>query len=281
MFIYFNGKIVSSEECVVSPLDHGFLYGHGLFETMRSYKGRVFRLLDHMKRMETSAGYLGWPILPDREVFAEAVDSVLAANNLPDASVRLTVSRGIGAARPDAASCGQPTIAVYASPLPKPLPAAGWSLTTVSLRRNLSSPLVKIKSANYLDNMLARAEAKKRGAHEAIMLNTDGFVAEGSMSNIFIVSNGQLITPDDESGILSGITRNAVILLAQAAGITVEERKVNPEELAEADEIFLTSSIMEVIPVTVLDGRPVGHAPVPGVTTLMLAQSYRKLAESE
>lgn len=281
MFIYFNGKIVSSEECVVSPFDHGFLYGHGLFETMRSYKGRVFRLLDHMKRMEASAGYLGWPVLPEREVFFEAINSVLAANKLQDASVRLTVSRGIGAVRPDAASCGQPTLAVYASHLPKPLPAAGWILTTVSLRRNLSSPLVKIKSANYLDNMLARAEAKKRGAHEAIMLNTNGHVAEGSMSNIFIVSNGRLITPDDESGILPGITRNAVIQLAQAAGITVEVRKVNPEELAEADEIFLTSSVMEVIPVTVLDGRPVGHEPVPGETTLMLAHSYRKLAESE
>ncbi|WP_371371586.1 aminotransferase class IV [Sporomusa aerivorans] len=281
MFIYFNGRIVSSDECVVSPLDHGFLYGHGLFETMRAYGGRIFRLEDHLGRLEDSAGTLNWPVLPAREELSKAIDKVLQINNLPEASVRLTLSRGIGASRPDAASCGQPTVAVYASLLPQPLPPAGWSSATVKLRRNLSSPLVSIKSANYLDNMLARAEARQLGAHEAIMLNTNGSVAEGSMSNIFLVAAGRLITPHEMSGILPGITRRVVIELAHSADIPVEEREVEVEELAGADEIFLTSSIMEVIPVTVLDGRPVGAQPVPGAVTLRLARLYRELANRE
>lgn len=279
MFIYFNGRIVSAAECVVSPFDHGFLYGHGLFETMRVYQGRVFRLENHLERLEVSASALGWPVLPGRTELSKAVRDVLQKNRLSDASVRLTLTRGIGASRPDAASCGQPTVAIYASLLPQPLPPAGWSLATVKLRRNLSSPLVSIKSANYLDNMLARAEARQMGAHEAIMLNTDGLVAEGSMSNIFMVTAGRLITPDKQSGILPGITRQVVIELAQAAGIPVAERQIKPAELAAADEIFLTSSIMEVIPVTVLDRQPVGGRPVPGAVTLQLARLYKELAE--
>ncbi|SMC83937.1 aminotransferase class IV [Sporomusa malonica] len=281
MIIYFNGRLVSSEECIVSPLDHGFLYGHGLFETMRAYNGRIFRLQDHLKRLEEAAEYLGWPEIPKRMELGKAIDSVLKANHLHDASVRLTLSRGIGTARPDLASCGQPTVAVFASPLPQPLPPEGWQVAIVKLRRNLSSPLVRIKSANYLDNMLAKAEARRHNAQEAIMLNTDGFVAEGSMSNIFFVTGNQLVTPDDNSGILPGVTRRIIIELAQLAGIPVEIRQVNPEELAGADEIFLTSSIMEVIPVTAVNGQPIGDKPAIGAMTAKLQMLYRELAEKE
>ncbi|HWR43332.1 aminotransferase class IV [Sporomusa sp.] len=281
MVIYFNGRLVSAGNCIVSPLDHGFLYGHGLFETMRAYRGRVFRLEEHLKRLTEAAEYLCWPEIPGQAELSEAINSVLLQNHLQDASIRLTLSRGIGAARPDPTSCGQPTVVVYASPLPQPLPPEGWCVATVKLRRNLSSPLVRIKSANYLDNMLAKAEAKCHNAQEAIMLNTDGFVAEGSMSNIFFVTGGRLITPDDDSGILPGVTRRVTIELAQATGIPVEMRQVTPGELAGADEIFLTSSIMEIIPVTVFDGNPIGATLAAGTITAKLQALYREIAEKE
>lgn len=281
MIIYFNGRLVSASEAVLAPVDHGFLYGHGLFETMRVYHGRVFRLREHINRLEAAADFLGWPKLPPYAELSDAITSVLNRNQLTDASVRLTCSRGQGTPRPDPGSCGQPAIVVFASPLP--LPPAGWSVTTVALRRNLSSPLVSIKSANYLDNILAKQTARAKGTEEALMLNTDGFVAEGSMSNVFMASKGRLITPDIHSGILPGITRSTIIELAKAAGMIVEERQVSPEELAAADEIFLTSSIMEVIPVKMLDGCPVGKLQTAeqGYFTVKLQQLYRELTEKE
>lgn len=282
MSIYFNGRLISADEAVVAPVDHGFLYGHGLFETMRAYNGRIFRLQEHLNRLEAAADYLRWPKLPTQAELGAAITSVLNNNQLKDASVRLTLSRGQGTPRPDPGSCGQPTITVFASPLPPPLPPEGWCIATVTLRRNLSSPLVKIKSANYLDNILAKQEAKDQGAQEALMLNTAGFVAEGSMSNLFFVAAGNLITPDENSGILPGITRNCIIELAQAAGMPVEVRPVKPEELTEADEIFLTSSVMEVIPVKMLDGCPIGRQQiVPGCVTVRLKKLYRECTKKE
>jgi branched-chain amino acid aminotransferase group I len=282
MIIYYNGRLITADEPAISPFDHSFLYGHGLFETMRVYNGKVFRLTQHLTRLQEAADFLHWPKLPDQEEVGNSIMKVLERNTLTNASVRLTLSRGMGASRPDPGSCGQPSIAVFASPLPPPLPDEGWDIATVTLKRNLSSPLVKIKSANYLDNILAKAEAKSQGAHEALMLNTDGFVAEGSMSNLFLVTQGRLITPDNNSGILPGITRACIIELAHAAGIPVEERQVKPEELAGADEIFLTSSIMEVIPVRMLDSCLIGkgHTGI-GCITTKLIELYRGLTDKE
>ena len=282
MMIYCNGRLISADQPVISPLDHSFLYGHGLFETMRAYNGKVFRLKQHLQRLEASATFLHWPELPSQEEISQAIVSVLDSNRLPNASVRLTLSRGMGAPRPDPGCCGQPSVLVYASPLPPPLPAEGWQVATVTLRRNLSSPLVTIKSANYLDNMLAKTEAKAKGAQEALMLNTDGFVAEGSMSNLFLVAKGRLITPDENSGILPGITRSCIIELANLNGIPVEVRRVRPEELTKAEEIFLTSSVMEVIPVNMLDGCLIGknHTEAGGITA-RLVNLYRELTEKE
>lgn len=281
MIIYFNGSLVAADDNILCPLDHSFLYGHGLFETMRVYQGKVFRLGDHLERLKTAAALLGWPEIPGRIALSNAIQGVLHRNQLDNASIRLTLSRGIGDARPEAASCGQPTVIVFASPLPPPLPPEGWRVATVKLRRNLTSPLVSIKSANYLDNMLAKAEAKRQNCQEALMLNTDGFVAEGSMCNIFLAASGRLITPDEYSGILPGVTRRVILELAQASGIPIEIRQVRPDELTTADEIFLTSSIMEVIPVTVLDGRPIGVKPAAGAVTAQLQRLYRELAEKE
>jgi len=278
MIIYFRGRLISADELVVSPLDHGFLYGHGLFETMRVYKGKLFKGEAHFRRLEAAAALLDWPELPCQAELTAAINGVLQHNNLQEASIRLTLSRGIGTARPDPASCGDLTIAVFVAPLPPPLPPTGWNIATVNLRRNLSSPLVKIKSANYLDNILAKAEAKILGAQEAVMLNTDELVAEGSMSNIFLVKAGRLITPDENSGILPGITRSTVIELAQAENIPIEIRKVKEEELDEADEIFMTSSIMEVIPVRTFNGRVVGNnVETPGIITTRIRELYREI----
>lgn len=281
MMMYCNGRLISADQPVISPFDHSFLYGHGLFETMRTYNGKVFRLKQHLQRLEAAAAFLHWPELPSQEELSQAIVSVLDSNQISDASVRLTLSRGRGAPRPDPESCGQPSVLVYASPLP-PLPVNGWAVATVTLQRNLSSPLVTIKSANYLDNMLAKIEAKAKGAQEALMLNTDGFVAEGSMSNLFLVAKGRLITPDENSGILPGITRSCIIELAKLEGIPIEVRPVRPQELTEAEEIFLTSSVMEVIPVTMLDGCLIGknHTVAGGITT-RLANLYRELTEKE
>ena len=281
MIVYYNGRLVSADEPVISPLDHSFLYGHGLFETMRTYQGRVFRLGEHLARLQAAAALLAWPALPEMAELIAAIDGVLTSNQLADASIRLTLSRGSGRPRPDPASCGQPSVAIFASPLPPPLPPDGWSAATVSLKRNLSSPLVKIKSANYLDNILAKSEAKAQGAQEALMLNTAGFVAEGSMSNVFLVKQGRLITPDEDSGILPGITRRCVLELAGTLAIPAEVRPVRPVELAEAEEIFLTSSVMEVIPVSKLNGCPVGRQRVPGRLTASLQSAYSQLTAKE
>lgn len=282
MIIYYNGRFISAGEGVVAPVDHGFLYGHGLFETMRAYGGRVFRLKEHLIRLDNAAQFLRWPKLPSHDELGDAIAGVLSQNQLLNASVRLTLSRGPGTPRPDPGSCAQPTVTVFASPLPPPLPPSGWCIATVALRRNLSSPLVAIKSANYLDNILAKQEAAAQGAQEALMLNTDGFVAEGSMSNLFLVSAGRLITPNRDSGILPGITRGVIIELAQSAGIRVEERRVKPEELTQADEVFLTSSVMELIPVKMIDGCPVGRQQPPNCPlTSRLTELYRQTAKKE
>lgn len=272
--IYVNGRLVDETEAVLSALDHGFLYGHGLFETMRAYNGKVFCLDAHLERLEYGMRILGWTEIPGRRDLSEAVYGTLAANGLKEASVRLTLSRGIGAPRPDAATCGSPTVVVFAGPVAARASTVeeGWKVVTVSLRRNLSSPLCKIKSANYLDNMLARSEARQQGAQEGIMLNTDGYLAEGTMSNIFLVSSGKLITPDAGSGILPGITRDVVIKLARRLSITTEERAVLPVEMDKADEIFLTSSIMEIIPVICCNQ----HSLIKGNITALLAKAYQE-----
>ncbi len=281
--IYLNGSLVSGNTAALSPYDHGFLYGHGLFETMRSYRGKVFRLQSHLGRLANSMSMLGWPQFASDEEFEAAIHDTLAANQLSEASVRLTVSRGVGPARPDAASCGKPTVMVFALPyvpLSQECYEEGWSLATVGIRRNLSSPLYSIKSANYLDNLLAKTEAQQRGAREALILNTAGNIAEGTMSNIFFVIAGKLVTPDLASGILPGVTRAVVLELALQAGLLVEDRPVSPKEISEATEVFLTSSLVEIIPVTMLDSHKIGDGR-PGGITRKLSTLYREQVKIE
>ncbi len=280
-WIYVNDKLVLEKEATISPFDHGFLYGHALFETMRVYQGKVFCLTEHLRRLHDSSKRLGWPEWFNAENLAAAIYQTLEKNKLQDASVRLTVSRGIGASRPDPSTCSQVTIIVFTYPL-QPFSTTvyeqGWSLAQSSIRRNLTSPLCGLKVGNYLDNILAKAQAKEKGADEALLLNTKGTVAEGTMCNVFLVVDDQLITPDEDSGLLPGITRNCVLELARNARIKVEERQVDPDELLTSSEMFITSSLLEIMPVTRLDQRMVGDGR-PGPITKFLQKEYKRKVE--
>ncbi|MBC8016413.1 MAG: aminotransferase class IV [Sporomusaceae bacterium] len=281
-WIYLNGTLVLGNEANISPYDHGFLYGNGLFETMRAYNGKVFCRDEHLKRLERGGRILGWPEWFDAESLSSAIDQTLEKNGIQDASVRLTVSRGAGASQPDPSTCQHMTIVIFVSaiqPLGDEVYEQGWHLVTARIQRNLTSPLCNIKGANYLDNILAKSEARQKGGNEALMLNTQGGVAEGTMCNVFFVAGGRLITPNRTSGLLPGITRAAVLQLARQAGMIVEERQVYPNELLDISEMFITSSLLEIMPITMLDQVIVGNGR-PGKITCLLQKEYKRMVKS-
>jgi len=280
-WIFVNGEVVERSTARVSALDRGLLYGYGLFETMRSYGGRVFRLAEHYRRLCDGASRLAMAVPLSLDDVGEAVDAVLVRNDLADAYLRLTVTAGTP---PDAAGpAGDAAAVLVARPLtdyPPDLYRRGMAAVVSSIRRNETSPLCRIKTLNYLDNLLAREDARRRGADEAILLNTRGLVAEGSASNLFLVEGGRLLTPSIESGALPGITRQAALELASAAGLEAVESGVEMQALWDAPEVFLTNSVMEVMPLTMLDGRPVGSGE-PGPVTERLGKMYRELVLRE
>ncbi|MFC1999039.1 aminotransferase class IV [Chloroflexota bacterium] len=279
--VYLNGSLVSRNEAKISSFDFGFLYGYALFESMRAYSGRVFRLDRHLDRLKRSAEAIGLN-LPDVDL-GKAVYDTLEANGLTDARIRLTVSLGEGEATPDPSMCKNPTVFITASsyvPMSDAVYQKGYSAIVSQIRRNSTSPLSQVKSANYLDMILAKAQVKDGGADEAILLNEKGYVAEGSTSNVFIVSSGKLITPSVDSGILPGVTREVVLELASSFGIGAEERPVEPEELYQADGAFLTNSIMEIMPLVEVDGKRVGSGLV-GLVTGKLISEYKAFARKE
>ena len=276
-WIFVNGEVVERSTARVSALDRGLLYGYGLFETMRSYGGRVFRLAEHYRRLCDGASRLAMAVPLSLDDVGKAVDAVLVRNDLADAYLRLTVTAGTP---PNAAGpAGDAAAVLVARPLtdyPPDLYRRGMAAVVSPVRRNETSPLCRIKTLNYLDNLLAREDARRRGADEAILLNTRGLVAEGSASNLFLVEGGRLLTPSVESGALPGITRQAALELASAAGLEAVESGVEMQALWDAPEVFLTNSVMEVMPLTMLDGRPVGSGE-PGPVTERLGQMYREL----
>ncbi len=253
MYIFLNDKIVPESEGVVSVYDHGFLYGDGVYETMRAYEGVVFKFERHLERLARSAALISLA-LPDLQFIANAVTSTLAANNLADAYIRITVSRGKGPVGLDPQLCKAPTFVVIAEKFkhyPETLYSEGAKLIIADTRRNFSGALnPKVKSLNFLNNILAKIEAKDKDAFEAVMLNHEGFIAEGTVSNIFFVRHGTLCTPSADVGILDGITRETVISLALKNGVPVEEGKYYPAELFEASEVFFTNTTAEVMPVS-------------------------------
>ncbi len=248
----------------MSVYDHGLLYGDGIYETMRAYEGVVFMLDRHIERLRRSAALIKLG-LPDDVYIRDAVSLALGANKLSEAYVRITVSRGRGPIGLDPALCPEPTFIVFAEPFkryPESLYREGVKLVIARTRRNIVAAIdPRIKSLNFLNNILAKMEAKERGAYEAVMLNSEGFLAEGTVSNIFFVNGSTVCTPSSEVGILDGITREAVIGLAQKSGLTAKEGKFVPEDLLEASEVFFTNTTSEVMPVSQVEDMryPVGE----------------------
>jgi branched-chain amino acid aminotransferase group I len=275
--VYLNGSLIPRSQARISALDYGFLYGFGLFETMRAYEGQVFRLDRHLNRLVHSAEVLGLPIgVTDLK---SAVMATIQANQLGDARVRITISIGEGGIVPDPSTCDKPTVLILAGhyqPYPQQVYEKGFRAIVSSIRRNSQSPLSKLKSANYLESILARQEARAAGIDEALCLNEKGLLAEASMSNIFLVTNSILRTPGQDSGILPGITRETILELASPLGINTVEHDIRLDELFQAQEAFLTNSLMEIMPLTEIDGKPIGSGK-PGPFTKRLAMAYKKL----
>jgi branched-chain amino acid aminotransferase len=277
--VYKNGMLLPLSEANVSVLDYGLLYGYGLFETMRAYDGRVFRIDRHLRRLERLAGVLG--ISVDIRVLKDAVMETIRANKLKDARIRATVTIGEGEMTPSPDTCEKPTVIVLAAPYrayPKAVYQKGFRAIVSSIRRNSQSPLSGIKSSNYLESILARQEAKTAGVDEAIFLNEKGLLAEASMSNIFIVAGETLKTPDRESGILPGITRETVLEITAKLGLKVIEQKVTLNELVNAQEAFLTNSLIEIMPLVEVEKKKIGSGR-PGDITGKLIDSYRELVK--
>ena len=278
--VYLNGSLIPRSQASISALDYGFLYGYGLFETMRAYGGRVFRLDNHLRRLARSAEVLGLPI--GTLNLEDAVMDTIQANQLSEARIRIAISIGEGGMVPDPSTCNRPTVLILAGhyqPYPEEVYEKGFRAVVSSIRRNSGSPLSRLKSANYLESLLARQEARAAGVNEALCLNEKGFLAEASMSNIFLVTNGILRTPGQESGILPGITRETILELAPPLGINTLEDNIRLDELSQAEEAFLTNSLIEVMPLTELEGKPIGSGR-PGSVTERLTAAYRKLVRT-
>ncbi|UCH51979.1 MAG: aminotransferase class IV [Chloroflexota bacterium] len=281
--VYLNGDLIPRSQAKTSPFDHGLLYGYGAFETMRSYGGTIFRLDHHLARLQHAAETLNIATKLTAFDLKKACPDLLKANNLTDARVRLTVTAGEGDMVPNPDTCKDITVFIAAKKFVPQTPETyqrGYSAILSSNRRNSQSPLSKLKSTSYLENFLARQEARVAGVNEVVLLNEKGFVAEGSATNIFLVSQEMLITPPLESGVLPGITREAVLELAQKMGIIPLVRQVELSELHKADEAFLTSSTIEIMPLTRLDNKPIGSGK-PGLLTQRLMSSYKELVAKE
>lgn len=276
---WVDGEMVPEDGARVSVMDRGFTLGDGVFETVRAVGGRVFRLEEHLSRLELSAKTIGLEVPVDRADLGNAIGSVLGANGLPDALVRVTVSRGIasrGLMPPDMPS---PTVVIVATVFDGRRRAAherGYRVVISSIRRNEHSPLSRIKSCNYLDSLLARMEAATQGVDDALLLNTAGNLACASSSNVFVVSDGALLTPDLESGVLDGVTRRAVLEIAEGSRIPCEQRAIAVDELGLAEEVFVTNTALGVMPVVEIGGEWIGGGR-PGPVCRLLGARYEGL----
>ncbi len=281
MYVYLNGRFLKESEAAISVFDRGFLYGDGVFETMRSYGGCIFRLDRHLQRLFRGLEALRIRIPVTAADLARAVYGLLDLNGLADAYVRLTVSRGTGGRGIDMSGCDSPTTVITAGefvPQPEEFYLRGVKVCVSRGRRNCRPPADSpVKSLNFLNNILARQEASRRGAFEALLLNHEGYLTEGTVSNLFFVSRGVIFTPSTETGILEGITRRTVIEAAGQEGIPLEEGLFRTGDLDRADEVFLTNSLVEILPVGDVDGKIFG----PGPVTRRLMLAYRRIVKRE
>ena len=283
MLIYIDGEFLPKAKAKVSVFDHGLLYGDGVFEGIRSYNGRVFKLDEHLERLYDSAKSIMLEIPISIETMKETVLETLRRNHLTEAYIRLVVTRGVGDLGLDPDKCPKPSIIIIADKIvlyPQKFYEDGLEIVTVSVRRNYAEAInPRIKSLNYLNNILAKIEGKQAGAEEVLMLNREGYVVECSGDNIFWIKNETLVTPPVHIGILEGVTRNSVIGLAREAGMQIEERIFTRHDLYIADECFLTGTAAEVIPVVKIDQRTIGDGQ-PGKITQRLISAFRQYANS-
>lgn len=278
--VYINGKFFAKEDAKVSVYDHGLLYGDGIFEGIRCYSGKVFRMEEHLERLYQSARaiMLEIPIAPEK--LAEDIYETLRRNNFVDAYIRLVVTRGAGSLGLDPFKTSDPQVIIITDKIalyPPEYYEKGLELITAATIRNHPAALSpRIKSLNYLNNIMAKMEGLQAGCVEALMLNHKGELAECTGDNIFLVRQGRLQTPPIDAGILEGITRNAVIELADQLGIPCDQVPLTRHDVFIADECFLTGTAAEVIPVVKLDKRPIGGGKV-GPITLQLLAAFKKL----
>jgi len=281
--IYINGKLYPREKATVSVFDHGLLYGDGVFEGLRSYSGKVFRLAEHVVRLYESAQAICLDIPLSRDEMCQAINDTVATNGIQDGYIRAVVTRGAGTLGLDPNKCSNPQVIIIADVIelyPLELYDRGLKVVTSTVCRNHPAALnPSIKSLNYLNNILAKIEGLKAGCIETLMLNHKGEVAECTGDNIFIVSQGELYTPPLNASILAGITRQAVIELAQASKIVLHEDSLAKDDVYAADECFLTGTAAEVISVVQVDDRTIG-AGKPGPVTLSLKEQFHKLTRA-
>jgi len=283
MKVYLNGKIVDKKDAKISVFDHGFLYGDGVFEGIRSYGPLVFKLKEHVDRLFESAHSIMLKVPLSKKEMTQAIIKTLKANGLKDAYARVVVSRGKGDLGLDPRKCkGNETVVIIIDKIalyPKELYDKGIEIVTVPTIRNLCEALnPQIKSLNYLNNILAKIEAINSGCQEALMLDHLGYVAECTGDNIFVAKHGELYTPPQCMGTLRGITRDTVLDIARKKGVSVHEHVLTRHELYISDECFLTGTAAEIIPVVKVDGRVIGEGK-PGKTTKGITNEFKKLTK--
>ena len=279
--VWINGQLYSPEDAKVSVFDHGLLYGDGVFEGLRSYGGKVFRLREHVVRLFESARAIWLEIPLTQQALCDAIDQMVKTNEIDDGYIRVVVTRGAGTLGLDPRKCKDPQIIIIADAIalyPSEYYENGLEIITVSVSRNHPAALSpRIKSLNYLNNILAKIEGLQSGCIEALMLNHKGEIAECTGDNIFLVKQGELRTPPLDAGILAGITREAVSEIAEGVGIDVRRVALTKHDVYTADEVFLTGTAAEVVPVVKVDSRCIGNGK-PGPITCDLKERFQALA---
>jgi branched-chain amino acid aminotransferase len=278
--VYINGKLFDKSEAKISVYDHGLLYGDGVFEGLRIYNGKVFRLAEHIDRLYESARHVHLEVPIGKDEMIEAVQSTVAANKKREGYIRLVLTRGAGGLGLDPRKCTDPQVVIIVDDIkmyPQELYENGMEIVTAATIRNHPNAVnPRIKSLNYLNNILAKLEAIRAGCMEALMLNHKGEICECTGDNIFLVKRGTLQTPPVDAGILEGVTRNAIIELAGSADIPIAQSVLTRHDVYAADECFLTGTAAEVIPVVKCDGRQLGSGK-PGPITRQLRERFHQL----
>ncbi|HVU37525.1 MAG TPA: branched-chain-amino-acid transaminase, partial [Opitutales bacterium] len=284
MKVYINGQFFDEKDAKVSVFDHGFLYGDGIFEGIRLYDGCIFRLEEHLERLEYSAKAILMELPWTRQQIADATCAACRANGLKNGYIRLVVTRGVGSLGLSPKSCSSPQLIIIADKIqlyPPEFYEKGLKIITVPTRRcNPAALPPTVKSLNYLNNILAKIEAQNLGFHEAVMLNDQGYIAECTGDNLFLVHKGKLLTPPFSAGALAGITRGAVFDIAQKLKLTVEEKNLTRYDAWIADECFITGTAAEVVAITEMDGRTIGNGK-PGKVTKQITGAFKQLVKRD